>query len=268
MTEMTRKQLMMEALTELLPEIEAAQLTAREQRESPLLAWPTLSQTLADYLPLPSEALFLGVAEDRLPVLLNLMDPLPGPVLVAGDPGVGKTAFLQGVARGVEQVHEAQSVQYGVITRFPEEWAGLGNSPHCVDIFPVYKNAAQDFLASLVNWGHANRGDRQSVLLIIDDLASIMNLDFEARQHLRWLLLRGPARRVWPIVTLNPAGLEQTLPWLDSFHTRLFGRLANPRDAKTFAGQPLRALGELADGREFLLREGDNWLKFWIPSLD
>jgi hypothetical protein len=268
MTEMTRKQLMMEALTELLPEIEAAQLTARERQESPLLAWPTLSQTLADYLPLPREALFLGVAEDRLPVLLNLLDPLPGPVLVAGDQGCGKTAFLQGVARGIEQVHEAQSVQYGVITRFPEEWSGLGDSPHVVDIFPAYKNTAQDFLASLVNWAHANRGDRQSVLLLIDGLDCISNLDFDARQHLRWLLLRGPVRRVWPMVTLHPSRLEEVRPWLEFFHTRLFGRFAHPQEARSLAGQSLRVFGELAAGREFLLRERDNWLKFWIPSLD
>ncbi|MFN8426219.1 MAG: hypothetical protein U0X87_08165 [Anaerolineales bacterium] len=41
------------------------------------------------------------------------------------------------------------------------------------------------------------------MLLLLDDLEAAINLVFEARQALRWLFLRGLARRVWPIVTLN-----------------------------------------------------------------
>lgn len=265
MTEMNRKELMMEILAELAPEIEAAFPVLDSNLP---VSWPSLSAALDNFIPLPREALFLGVADDRLPVLLNLLDPLPGAVLVVGDQGSGKTSFLQVVARGVEQIHEAQSLQYGVITRHPEEWKGLGHTPHCVDIFPAYKNNAQDFISSLTNWAHANRGDRQSVLLMIDDLACISDLDFEARQNLRWLLLRGPSRRVWPIVTLNPGKVEEVIAWLDLFHTRLFGRLENSRDAQRLAGIHLKAFGELTPGREFLLREGDDWLKFWLPALD
>ncbi len=61
-----------------------------------------------------------------------------------------------------------------------------------------------EFLHSLTEWAHSNRGERQSVLLFIDDLSVMMNIEERARQDLRWLLLRGPARRVWPIVTINP----------------------------------------------------------------
>jgi hypothetical protein len=269
MTEMNRKELMLELLAELAPEIEAAYPnlpTVPADLSRP--TGPFLSEVLAGYMPLPREALFLGVADDQLPVLLNLLDPLPGPVLVFGDQGSGKTSFLQVVARGVEQVHEAQTVQYGVITRYPEEWKDLGGGPNCVEIFPTYKNNAQDFLNSLMSWAHANRGDRQSVLLMIDDLSSISSMDFETRQNLRWLLLRGPSRRVWPIVTLNPEKVHEVEPWLEFFHTRLFGRLGTPRDAQNFAGANLPAFGELTPGKEFLLREGEEWLKFWIPSLD
>lgn len=268
MNDMNRKELMLEVLAELLPEIDAERLNASGRPEISPIAWPSLSETLADYTPMPREALFLGVADDRLPVLLNLSDPHPGPVLVVGDQGSGKTSFLQVVARSVEQMHEPQAVQYGVITRFPEEWNGFGNSPHRVDIFPAYKNDAQDFLTSLTNWAHANRGDRQSVLLMIDDLACISGLDFEARQSLRWLLLRGPSRRVWPIVSLNPGKVDEVSPWLDFFHTRLFGRIEDAQDARKLAGVPLKTFGELAAQKEFLLREGETWLKFWLPTLD
>ena len=260
---MSRKELMLEVMAELQPEIEAARSASLPINPSR----PPLSRVLVDYLPLPPEALFLGVATDQLPVLLNLLDPVPGPLLITGDQGSGKTAFLQVIARGVDQVHQANAVQYGVITAFPEEWNRVSGAPNCVDIFPSYKNDAQDFLNSLSSWTHVNRGERQSVLLLIDDLSIIASMDFEARQSLRWLLLRGPARRVWPIVTLNPNRLTEARPWMDFFHTRLFGRMQSISDTVKLANANI-VLGDLAPGSEFMMREGEDWLKFWIPAFD
>lgn len=84
--------LMMEALTELEPEIQAAQTM-------PVAARPSLAESLSRMGPLPREALFLGLASDGLPVLLNLHNAHPGPLLIAADPGAGKTALLQMIAR-------------------------------------------------------------------------------------------------------------------------------------------------------------------------
>src|SRR4030095_12979117 len=93
-----------------------------------------------------------------------------------------------------------------------------------VGVFPVYHNSAQDFLLSLASWAHGNKS-RQSVLLFIDDLESVAKLDPDALQNLRWLLLRGPARRVWPIITVNAERYGQILSWIPIFRTRVFGRI-------------------------------------------
>ena len=85
--------LMLAALTELQPEIEAA------QQAKPVPAAPSLADSLSELGPMPREALLLGLASDGLPVLLNLHDPHPGPLLIAADPGTGKTALLQLIAR-------------------------------------------------------------------------------------------------------------------------------------------------------------------------
>ena len=79
MTEINRYALMMEALNELKQEVEST----RQVKPTPVL--PSLNEVLADYGPMPYEALFLGVASDDLPVLLNLHDPVPGPILIAAD---------------------------------------------------------------------------------------------------------------------------------------------------------------------------------------
>lgn len=267
--DMIRKELVMEALAELAPEIEAAYFAEKASlptRTRP--STPRLGAVLGGYLPLPREALFLGVAVDRLPVLLNLSDPVPGPILIGGDGGSGKTHFLRVIAHGVDQTHDPRSVQYGVVTARPDEWQDLAGSPNCVDVFPSYRNDADGFVASLTDWAHANRRDRQAVLLLIDDLTVFADMDFETRQNLRWLLLRGPSRRVWPIATLDPRKLEAALPWLDLFHTRLFGAAAHSPEMARICGGGLDQLDALTPGSDFMMREGGSWLKFWLPSIE
>ena len=113
---------------------------------------PSLSTVLAEMGPLPQQALFLGVASDGLPVLLNLHDPHPGPVLVAGDAGSGKTVFLQTIAHSAAQTHSSDDLQLGVITSHPDEWESVETTPHRVGIFDTQEKSAQDLISSLAAW--------------------------------------------------------------------------------------------------------------------
>src|SRR5687767_860221 len=119
--------LALEALAEL-----KADDTAPPSSVEPKPAAPSLSEVLADIGSLPREALLLGVASDGLPVLLNLWDPLPGPLLILGEAGAGKTTFLQTMAQSVIQTHNSNSVQYGVITNHPDEWENVKATSHRV----------------------------------------------------------------------------------------------------------------------------------------
>ena len=264
MTEINRYALMMEAMAELKPELDAER--ARQVKPTPAL--PSLNVVLADYGPMPPEALFLGIAlDDGLPVLLNMHDPVPGPILISADPGAGKTALLQTVALAVGKMHQPDNVQFGVLTNHPDEWSGMEDIPNNVGIFPLYHQSAEDFILSLASWAHGNRTSQQSVLLLLDDLEAASNLDFDARQNLRWLLLRGPARRVWPIITLNPNRMENIMPWLDAFRTRVFGTMQNQKQISQLDAVSAE-LASLNSRSHFTLQEGDHWLRFWLPSID
>lgn len=264
MTEINRYALMMEALNDLKPEIDSA----RQMQTQPTpAALPMLGEVLAGYAPMPPAALFLGVASDELPVLLNLHDPVPGPILIVADPGAGKTKMLQTVALAAGAMHQPEDLQFGVLTNHPDEWSGVEGIPNNVGIFSLYSQAAEDFILSLASWAHDNKTSEQSVLLLLDDLEAASNLDFDARQNLRWLLLRGPARRVWPIITLNPKRMENIMPWLEAFRTRVFGLMQDPRHIKQLDAVSAE-LGTLNSGSHFTLREGESWLRFWIPSID
>jgi len=247
-----------------LVELKADNATPALQPQ-PVPAVPTLSGVLSEIGSMPREGLFLGIASDGLPVLLNLHDSAPGPIMITGDTDTGKTAFLRMIAYGVQQTHHSANVQFGVITSRPEEWEAVPATDHFVGVFPVYQNSAQDFLLSLASWAHSNKS-RQSVLLFIDDLESVAKLDADALQNLRWLLLRGPARRVWPIVTVNAERYGQILSWIPIFRTRIFGRIEKADIAFALGGDEASALDRLGAGIQFALRENGNWLRFWLPS--
>lgn len=261
MTEINRYALMLEALAELKPEIDLA------RRSQPVPGLPPLSEVLTEFGPMPGEALFLGVATDGLPVLLNLHDPVPGPILISGDAGTGKTGLLQIIASAAGKMHQAEQLQFGVLTNHPDEWCEFENVSNNVGVFPLYHKSAEDFILSLASWAHGNKSSQQSVLLFLDDLEAATNLDFDAKQNLRWLFLRGPARRVWPIVTLNPNRMESITPWLDAFHTRIFGSVQSTSNVRQL-GAERADLDSLNVGTQFTLREGDHWLRFWIPGFD
>jgi len=261
MTDFNRYELMLEALAELKPEIESA----RQIKPAPVL--PPLSEVLNEFGPMPPEALFLGVASDGLPVLLNMHDPIPGPILITGDPGTGKTALLHTIATAAGRMHSPEELQFGALTNHPDEWRVLEGVPNNVGVFPFYNRSSEDFILSLASWAHGNKTSQQSVLLLLDDLEAASNLDFDARQNLRWLLLRGPARRVWPIITLNPHRMENILPWLDAFRTRVYSAIQNPQHIKQMDAENAE-LDSLNTGSQFSMREGDHWLRFWIPGMD
>jgi len=227
-----------------------------------------LSVVIADTSPFPQEALFLGLAEDGLPVLLNLYDPIPGPILITGDRGSGKTSLLQMIARAAELLHSPSEVQYGVITQYPNEWANFPSNQNNAGVYTTQDNATHELLQSLVTWAHNNKSDGQSILLLIDDLEAMTKLDQLAEQNLRWLLLRGPSRRVWPIITINASQAQKMEAWLSLFRTRLFGCIRDSSDSHFVTGNSDKSLDDLVAGSQFTMREGNNWLNFWTPAID
>lgn len=263
MDNINRFSLMIDALTELADE-EQAHLASR----APVPGLPTLRSVIAEASPLPLTALLLGLADDGLPVLLDLYDPIPGPILIVADQASGKTAILQMVARAAELLHTPSNVQSGIITQHPDEWKNFQGSQSTVGIYSTQENTTPELLQSLVTWAHNNKGEGQSILLLIDDLEAVTKLDQQTEQNLRWLLLRGPSRRVWPIVTINASRAQNMETWIGLFRTRLFGFIHDSYNSHFITNDPNKTFDDLIAGSQFALREGNNWLKFWVPAID
>ena len=224
---------------------------------------PSLEQMLDEIGPLPKTSLFFGQAEDQLPVLLDLSNPQPGPILIAGDPGAGKTRLLQVMARFIVYRHPPQTTQFGVITSCPQEWNDLADLPHCVGIFPVQARSAVEFIRALALWTRMTRMHRQSVLLMIDGLDQFANLNSSVGHDLETILVHGPANQIWPIATLDPSRSGCGENWLKHFRTRVSGYTAS---ASLPDDQPLADLEALSKGTEFSLKARFRRIKFRIPG--
>ncbi|MDP2776507.1 MAG: hypothetical protein Q8O48_02610, partial [Anaerolineales bacterium] len=259
--------MMVDVLAEIAQEEQAHSHSGTPQ-SPPLLGLPSLKSVLADASPLPHETLFLGLAEDGLPVLLNLLDPIPGPILITGDQASGKTTLLQTIARAADLLHSPSAVQYGVITPHPNEWKNFHRNQNNVGIYLTQDDNAEELLHSLVTWAHNNKGEQKSILLLIDDVEAVTNLKQQAEKNFRWLLLRGPARRVWPIVTLNTTRAQSMKTWLEFFRTRLFGYIENPNEANFVTGCSNHTLNHLSAGSQFSMREGNKLVNFLAPTID
>ena len=261
MDKTTRFDLMIDALVELAQEEQAHQTP-------PLPGLPTLRSVLADASPLPREALFLGLAEDGLPVLLNVHDPVPGPILITGDQASGKTRLLQNIAHAADLLHMPTEVQYVVITPYPKEWNFFKGNQNNAGVYSTQNSNAEELLQSLVSWAHNNRGEEQSVLMLVDDIEAVIKLNPQVEQNLRWLFMRGPTRRVWPIVTLNASRCYEMKEWTGFFRTRLFGHVKNLEESTFVTGNSKHTLTHLIAGSQFALREGNELLNFWNPIFD
>ena len=233
----------------------------------PVAAEISTPESLKDQVAaLPGGSLLLGLAEDGMPLLLDPYDPAFGPLLVAGDGGSGKTAFLKFLAQ-TSGLKDPGEIQFGVLTSFPEEWAGQESLPNCLGIWPAYHSGACTFLSQMVSWAEVLPGSHQIVLVLFDDLDLLNGKGFQIWQDLRWLLIHGPQRQVWPVVAVNPGRLIRPETWLDYFQTRVLGLVKRRQTARLLVRDPEIDLTGLLPGRQFGLSRPAGWQKFWLPRL-
>jgi hypothetical protein len=237
-------------------------LLAYQQIRAEIGAVPAAS--LPDSLP-PHSILF-GIAGDGLPLLLRLDQPATGPVLILGDKGSGKTAFLQTLAQTTRRLYPVEETALLVLTDFPDEWQ-LPNLPgRALRVYPAYQPAASNLLLRLADWANARREGR-SILLLLDGLDSVLHLEDSAQQALAFLLEQGPQLKLWPIVSINSTRATKLPEWLEFFRTRIYGRITNPQVGDELTHLPGAPLEALFPAAEFCLRQRSRWMRFWLPNL-
>lgn len=223
-----------------------------------------IEEILKEFGPLPYEALFLGVATDGLPVLLNMHDDVPGPILVVGDKGSGKTDLLKTMAKGIPLMHDSRLTQYAVITFDVDEWDSIEDADHMAAMFDLRDMAANQLIDSLAKWAKINRGSRQSTVFMLDGLENIRFMEEQTKENFNWLLKNGAKNKVWVIATCNTEKVISMPSILDTFKTRVYGNVLGSHKENRIDASG----ANLADlkANEFKIREHNKWLKFWLPK--
>jgi hypothetical protein len=245
-------------------------VTPPSLREVQVVPAPETARPLVDplqvFASLPADSLLFGLASDGLPLLLNLRDPQPGPILLIGDQGCGKTDFLKTLVRATRRLMPPGAVQFTVLTNFADEWYDLLPAEALLGVWEADQPLAADLLSQLEAHLHAP-SENQPTILLFDGLESVQQLSSAAQSSLANLLMHGPHALIWPVVTVNASLALELSYWLSFFRTRLYGQILHQPTARYVTSLPGAPLGNLAAPNQFCLREKSHWLKFLRPSL-
>jgi hypothetical protein len=212
----------------------------------------------------PDGSLLIGMDEDGMPLLLNLLDPSAGSILVAGDTGAGKTLLLQSLA-AASNGSDPGEIQFAVLTPYPEEWQGFEALPNCLGIWFSRCAAADELLGRLVHWKETLGKTRQAVLLLVDGVRTT-DLSNQAYHNLDLLISLGPRHNLWTILAINPACQPHLESLLDQFQTRIIGCIQRPLTAALLVDAHEVDPSHLIPGKQFGLAWPQGWLRFRLPA--
>jgi hypothetical protein len=221
--------------------------------------------------PFPPYSALLGVGEDGLPFLLDLTNPAPGALLIAGDRDSGKTHLLRAILASVVAMNTSQQVGFNLIANDPDEFADLVQTEHCLEAMSVNESLSEelealiDGLAVIVEERRRSTPGDPTLVLVIDGLeACLESLSDQGFARLYYLVKHGPRSRVWTIASLSSErGRPVDGRMLAAFRTRLIGRIKNLERTGYLSGDSSLDTRDLESGAQFYLPYGEGWFRFW-----
>jgi hypothetical protein len=233
-----------------------------------------LTQFLQRFNRLPKFTLPIGINEDCNPVLFDLKDPRPGPILVLGDEPEANTRFLRLMVSAIDAREDAPDIKFMVISSQPEQWAewiGALRVPDCcLGLLSSLDGEADEWvirLAERVEQRLNGRHMNGPIVFMIDNFNFIAHTDTDVRLNFEWLCSNGPEAQIWPVFTLPTLQALEMGRWIRYFRTRVMGKMANQAAARLSIYGGLQT-DDFDPERQFAIRVQDRWLKFWLPVFD
>jgi hypothetical protein len=216
----------------------------------------------------PAYSVLLGMCTDGLVLTLDLTNPAPGAILVAGDRQSGKTRLLKSILASCAAINDPKQVSFQIITANIHEYTDLAELEHCRGLSATHDPQAIRLIEDLYSESEQRRQNPggQVLLLVIEELHSLVqSLDGNMLPKLLRLIKHGPRLGIWTFASLPSWEVEQTEPnLLEAFRTHLLGYLSDAVMATYLARDEACPAQQLEKGNQFCASVAGEWLSFWI----
>lgn len=221
---------------------------------------------------LPSRTAAIGLDENGQPVLVRFSTGRVGHVLIAGEPGAGKTSLLRAMAAGLALTNRQSELQLQLLDPClnadkpanANNWPllPLGYLPHVMtDPTLGIDNCAgiMRFLAEEMTYRRGERAVTPRIIVFIDNFLTLLaEAGGSAREDLLRLLQYGAAAGIHLVLATD----QPDSPLLDAtvkatVSLRLIGRLSDPAVARRIAGISLDQAALLYGEGDFLSISGE-----------
>ncbi len=242
------------------------QLRVSQADEAPV----PLLKLLAAVPDLPRLTAPIGVANGGAPVLLRFAAGHTSHILIAGEPGAGKTSLLRAIAAGLALTNRQSGLQIQIMD---PAYPASANSNHALLPLAYLPHMLSDpaldieacsavirFLAEEMTYRRRERVQVPRIVVLIDHvLAYLENVDHEARNDLFRLLQYGAPAGIHSVMATD----RPESPLLDStirasLSARLIGRTSDATAARRIAGVPLDQATLLYGEGDFLAVNGED----------
>ena len=238
-----------------------------------VLGSAAMQRILSRFSNLPAQSALLGLGDDGLPVMLDLLDPSPGAVAIIGDEREAQLEMLRSVIASAALRNSPRALQFVVLSMQPESWqkwvTERGFDRHSMGILPANEETAREWILRMADWTEDRRTGRRSgppVLFILDTLSFLPRLELDARLNFDWLAKEGPIAAIWPIAAISIDLAASLGSRLGPFQTKVLGYTDDPSLYVRVANVDPEETGAFRKRGTFAVRVGENWLRFRLPG--
>ncbi len=217
---------------------------------------------------IPPRTAVIGMADGGQPVLLRFAANKVTHVLIAGEPGAGKTSLLRSIALSLAVANRQSALQLLVMDGRSDE-AGdrrtpllpLGYLPHMLTDPALGSEACASllhFLAEEMTYRRRDRVQSPRIIVLIDHVLALLESGSQVRDDLLRLLQHGAQAGIHLVMASDSPGS----PLLDStvkacLSMRVIGRMSDPTIARRLAGVRLDQAPLLYGEGDFLAVSGE-----------
>jgi hypothetical protein len=233
---------------------------------------PDLQVIIQEIGPLPPYSIVIGGCDDHSHLFMDLSDPAPGSILIAGDDQSGRSRLLDSILYSSAILNSPRRVRYAIIAPDISGLEHLTNSPHCYKAQSTDTREAIDMiyeLAEIADYRRTNQQTGSAIILAVDDLARLlMGMEDEMVDQLRWLVQVGPEVQIWTIATLKSQDVPSIDPaFLNHFGTRFIGSVESSDVVNYLSGSEKAGPADVLAGAQFSVLFDEDWIRFWIPAV-